>query len=100
MFKKIALISAVTILVLSSSVHAAPVGEYFRAGYVEDVDPEAVNTVLVDCKRHVWHWGDIFYDAPEGRELIPVGSRVIIKIDGRGTKRISDDIIINFEVFE
>ena len=100
MFKKIALISAVTILALSSSVHAAPTGQYTRVGYIEDVDREGGFTVLVDECNQVWWWDEVTFQTPEGPELLRSGYKVVIQIDGRGTRRRKDDVVIDFEVYD
>lgn len=100
MFKKIALISAVTILALSSSVHAAPVGRYVRTGYIEDVDREGGFTVLVTKDGNVWFWNGVTYRTKSGRKFLKTGFRVVAVIDGQGTPYVTDDQLVDFEIYE
>lgn len=100
MFKKIALISAVTILALSSSVHAAPVGRYVRAGYIEDVDREGGFTILVTKDGNVWFWNGTSYRTKTGRKTLPVGAKIVAVIDGQGTPDVTDDQLVDFEIYE
>ena len=102
MFKKIVsvFVAVVSALSVSVPVSAAPVGEYTRAGYIEDVDLETGLVVLVDECNQVWWWDEVTFQTPEGPELLRSGYKVVIQIDGRGTRRRKDDVVIDFEVYD
>ena len=100
MFKKVITIILAATLAAPVTVNAAPVGEYTRAGYIEDVDLETGLVVLVDECNQVWWWDEVTFQTPEGPELLRSGYKVVIQIDGRGTRRRKDDVVIDFEVYE
>jgi len=96
----VAMTAIVSALSVSVPVSAAPVGEYTRAGYIEDVDLETGEVVLVDECNHVWWWDGVTFQTPAGPELLRSGYKVVIQIDGRGTRRRKDDVVIDFEIYE
>lgn len=100
MFKKMVTVILAAILAAPVTVSAAPVGEYTRAGYIEDVDLETGLVVLVDECNQVWWWDEVTFQTPEGPELLRSGYKVVIQIDGRGTRRRKDDVVIDFEVYD
>lgn len=99
MFKKIVSVLSAAIL-FATPVSAAPTGQYTRVGYIEDVDREGGFTVLVDECNQVWWWDEVTFQTPEGPELLRSGYKVVIQIDGRGTRRRKDDVVIDFEVYD
>ena len=100
MLKKIfSVIIAAAILAAPVNVNAAPTGQYTRTGYIEDVDREGGFTVLVDRTGHVWFWEGVSYQTKRGRRFLKTGSRVVICLDGRGTREVTDDTVVNFEIY-
>lgn len=100
MFKKIVSVFVAVALSVSIPVSAAPTGQYTRTGYIEDVDREGGFTVLVDECNQVWWWDEVTFQTPEGPELLRSGYKVVIQIDGRGTRRRKDDVVVDFEIYE
>jgi len=98
MFKKMVtvILAAITI---SGTVNAAPAGRYVRTGYIEDVDREGGFTVLVTKDGNVWFWNGVTYRTKSGRKFLKTGSRVVAVIDGQGTPSVTDDRIVDFEVY-
>ena len=98
MFKKI---FSVIILaaILAAPVNAAPIGQYTRVGYIEDVDRTGNFTVLVTKDGHVWFWESATFQTKHGRKYLKPGSRVVIVLNGRGTPSVTDDRIVDFEVY-
>lgn len=99
MFKKIVVLTIAAITMLTVSANAAPVGRYVRTGYIEDVDREGGFTVLVTKDGNVWFWNGVTYRTKSGRKFLKTGSRVVAVIDGRGTPEVTDDRVIDFEVY-
>ena len=97
--KIVAILSAISVI-FSIPVSAAPVGQYTRTGYIEDVDLETGFVVLVDECNQVWWWDEVTFQTPEGPELLRSGYKVVIQIDGRGTRRRKDDVVVDFEVYD
>lgn len=100
MFKKIVALTIAAITMLTVSASAAPTGQYTRTGYIEDVDREGGFTVLVDRTGHVWFWEGVSYQTKRGRLFLKTGSRVVICLDGQGTSDVTDDVIVDFEIYE
>lgn len=100
MLKKIfSVIIAAAILAAPVTVNAAPTGQYTRTGYIEDVDRVDDFTVLVDRTGNVWFWESASFQTKHGRKFLKPGSRVVIVLDGQGTPSVTDDVIIDFEVY-
>lgn len=99
MFKKIVVLTIAAITMLTVSANAAPAGRYVRAGYIEDVDRSGNFTVLVDQTGNVWFWESATFQTKHGRRFLKTGSRVVIVLDGRGTPEVTDDKVIDFEVY-
>lgn len=100
MFKKIVSVFVAVALSVSIPVSAAPVGQYTRTGYIEDVDREGGFTVLVARDGNVWFWDGVSYRTKSGRRFLKTGSKVVIVLDGHGTKTVTDDVVIDFEIYE
>ena len=100
MFKKIVALTIAAITMLTVSASAAPTGQYTRAGYIEDVDREGGFTVLVDRTGNVWFWDGVSYRTKSGRRFLKTGSKVVIVLDGHGTKTVTDDEVVDFEVYD
>lgn len=100
MFKKIVSVFVAVALSVSIPVSAAPVGQYVRTGYIEDVDREGGFTVLVARDGNVWFWDGVSYRTKSGRRFLKTGSNVVIVLDGHGTKTVTDDEVVDFEIYE
>jgi hypothetical protein len=99
MFRKILVATVAAITLISGTVSAAPTGQYTRVGYIEDVDREGGFTVLVDRTGHVWFWEGVSYQTKRGRRFLKTGSRVVICLDGQGTREVTDDTVVDFEIY-
>ena len=99
MFKKIFLATFVAITVISGSVSANPIGYYTRTGYIEDVDPDGF-TVLVTKDGNVWFWEGTTYQTKRGPKTFPVGAKIVAVINGNGTANVTDDEIVDFEIYK
>lgn len=86
-------------IIFAGVANAAPVGQYTRTGYIEDVDRVDDFTVLVDRTGHVWFWESATFQTKHGRRFLKTGSRVVIVLDGRGTPEVTDDRVIDFEAY-
>lgn len=95
----VAMTAVVSALSVSVPVSAAPTGQYTRAGYIEDVDRSGNFTVLVDQTGNVWFWESATFQTKHGRKFLKPGSRVVICLDGRGTPEVTDDRIVDFEIY-
>lgn len=99
MFKKIVALTIAAITMLTVSASAAPTGQYTRVGYIEDVDREGGFTVLVARDGNVWFWDGVSYQTKRGRRFLKTGSRVVICLDGQGTREVTDDVLVDFEIY-
>lgn len=90
----------VLMIIFAGVANAAPVWRYVRAGYIEDVDREGGFTVLVTKDGNVWFWNGTSYRTKTGRKFLKTGSRVVAVIDGQGTPDVTDDQLVDFEIYE
>lgn len=98
MFRKILVATVTAITLISGTVSANPAGRYVCTGYIEDVDVAGDFAVLVTKDGNVWFWDGITYN--DGREVLPVGAKIVAVIDGNGTRTPKDDTIVDFEIYQ
>lgn len=99
MFKKIA-IGLMAAVAISTATCAAPAGQYVRCGYIEDVDSNDNFTVLVTEDGNVWFWESTTYQTKSGQKMFPVGAKIVAVINGNGTAKVTDDEIVDFEIYK
>lgn len=99
MFKKM-FATVVMAAILATSASAAPEGQYVRCGYIEDVDRTGNFTVLVTEDGNVWFWEGTTYQAKRGPKTFPVGAKIIAVINGNGTAKVTDDELVDFEIYK
>ena len=90
----------VLVIIFETSASAAPVGQYVRCGYIEDVDSNDNFTVLVTEDGNVWFWESTTYQTKSGQKMFPVGAKIVAVINGNGTAKVTDDELVDFEIYK